>query len=83
MLMGQHAEYLRGLGAEGRLVVAGPVAEGAGAWGLAVFEASDEGEVRRLADADPVVRAGRGFGYEILPMLSAMIGSNAGSGLKR
>jgi uncharacterized protein YciI len=73
--MGKHADYLRSLGEGGAMLMAGPVAEGQGAWGMAVFEAADEAELRTLTDADPVVRSGRGFSYEILPMLSAMFGS--------
>lgn len=73
--MGRHADYLRGLGERGAMVMAGPVAEGQGAWGMAVFEAADQAEVRGLTDADPIVQSGRGFAYEILPMLSIMFGS--------
>ena len=42
---------------------------------MAVFEAADQAEVRGLTDADPIVQSGRGFAYEILPMLSIMFGS--------
>jgi uncharacterized protein YciI len=72
--MQQHAAYLRGLADSGQVIVAGPVPEGQGAWGLAVFEAASAGEARRLTDADPVVKSGLGFAYEILPMMSAMVG---------
>lgn len=73
-LMGEHAAYLRGLGERGVMLVAGPVPEGQGAWGLAVFEAADEGEVRALTEADPIVRSGRGFAYSLQPMMNAMFG---------
>lgn len=73
-LMGQHATYLRQLADSGQVIVAGPVPEGDGAWGLVVLEAADTGEARKLTDSDPVVMAGRGFAYEIVPMMSAMVG---------
>lgn len=74
-LMSEHAAYLRGLGERGTMLVAGPVPEGQGAWGLAVFEASAEADVRALTDADPVVSAGRGFSYSVQPMINAMVGT--------
>ncbi|MEI9983760.1 MAG: YciI family protein [Aliidongia sp.] len=59
--------------AGGKLVVFGPVGDPKGVWGLGVVRSADEGEARALADADPVIQADRGFSYEILPMLSAMV----------
>ncbi len=47
----RHLDYVRGLNAEGRLVMAGPVADGRGA--IVVYRAGNEAEVRRLIDEDP------------------------------
>jgi uncharacterized protein YciI len=66
-VMGRHADYLSGL-VDRRIGVAfGPVFDPAGAWGLGIIEAADEGEARALADDDPVVIAGIGR-YDIAPM---------------
>ena len=47
----RHVEYLTGLNAEGKVVLAGPVGDGAG--GMVVYDAPSEDEVRRLIDEDP------------------------------
>jgi uncharacterized protein len=44
----------------------GPVADPAGFFGVAILEADDDLDVvRRTTEDDPVIRAGRGFRYEI------------------
>ena len=66
-VMGRHADYLSSL-VDRRIGVAfGPVFDPAGAWGLGIIEAADEGQARALADGDPVVVAGIGR-YDIMPM---------------
>ncbi|KRB31825.1 MULTISPECIES: YciI family protein [Mesorhizobium] len=72
-LMGRHADYLRGKLREGTMVVAGPVADPAGPWGLLILRVGSEAEARAVIDGDPVSRSGRGFHYEILPLISAII----------
>lgn len=72
-LMDRHADYLRGKLAEGTMMLAGPVADPAGPWGLAILRVGTEAEARGLTDADPVVRSGQGFRYEILPLMSAIM----------
>jgi uncharacterized protein YndB with AHSA1/START domain len=67
-VMQAHAAYWKGLLAEGKAIVFGPVAEG---FGLAVAKASSAEEMRTIEANDPVTRSGRGFKYEILPMLRA------------
>lgn len=52
----RHLEYLTGLNAEGRVVMAGPVGDGAGA--MVVYEAPSEDEVRRLVEEDPYTLEG-------------------------
>lgn len=68
-LMGRHADYLREKLREGIMIMAGPVADPAGPWGLLILRAGSEA----VTDADPVARSGRGFRYEILPLLSVIM----------
>ena len=72
-LMGRHADYLRGKLRDGTMILAGPVADPAGPWGLLILRVGSETEARAVTDADPVVRSGKGFRYEILPLMSAII----------
>ena len=72
-LMGRHADYLRGKLREGTMILAGPVADPAGPWGLLILRAGSEAEARAVTDGDPVSRSGRGFHYEILPLISAIL----------
>ncbi|MGF6641316.1 SRPBCC domain-containing protein [Paraburkholderia sp. MM6662-R1] len=71
-VMKHHAEYLTGLLHKGVAVVFGPVADPAGAWGVGIFRASGEAQMHALCDADPAILSGRGFRYEVLPMLRAV-----------
>jgi uncharacterized protein YciI len=71
-IMAEHADYLRGLIAAGKGILFGPVADPAGPWGLGIIRAESEEAARVLTDADPTIRSGRGFRYEILPMLSTL-----------
>jgi len=73
-LMARHAEHLRVLADAGTVVVFGPVLDPAGVWGLAVLEAADGAAARVIADADPVIRAGAGFSYDIMPMPATTVG---------
>ncbi|ESZ63886.1 hypothetical protein X727_28860 [Mesorhizobium sp. L103C119B0] len=71
--MGRHADYLRGKLAEGAMILAGPVADPAGPWGLLILRVGSEAEARAVTDGDPVSSSGRGFRYEILPLISAIL----------
>ena len=73
-LMGAHGAYLRRFGEQGKAVIFGPVADPAGPWGLGIFEVADETELKTILDNDPTVLSGRGFRYEALPMLQAVLG---------
>jgi len=53
--------------------VMGPVLDPAGSWGLAVFEASSEDEVRSITARDLTVLSGVGFRWEIYPMAQAVV----------
>jgi len=68
-----HGAYLRQYGESGTIIVMGPVQDPAGPWGLAVFEAGSGDEVRSIVACDPTVLSGRGFRWEIYPMLQAIV----------
>ncbi len=54
-----HMANIRRLGAEGKLLLAGPFTDGGDLRGLFLFEAASLEEARALADSDPAVKAGR------------------------
>ncbi len=68
--MRAHGEFLHRQLAAGTLVVAGPVMDPKGLFGMAVLEAASIDEVRRLLDGDPAKAIGR---YEIAPMGPAVV----------
>lgn len=70
LMMKAHGQYWRGKLAAGVAVAFGPVLDPAGPWGLGLIAAPDEAAVRAFEAEDPVVLAGRGFRYEIMPMLA-------------
>ncbi|WP_245437705.1 MULTISPECIES: YciI family protein [unclassified Mesorhizobium] len=72
-LMSRHADYLRAKLREGTMILAGPVADPAGPWGLLILRAGSEADAKAITDGDPVARSGRGFRYEILPMISTIM----------
>lgn len=71
-IMGAHADYWRALMPAGDVVLVGPVADPAGAWGLGVVRADDEAAARRLTENDPVVTSGFST-IDVFPMLSAIV----------
>ena len=64
-----HAGFLGEQLAKGTLVVAGPVLDPAGVFGLAVFETASLEEVQALLESDPANAVGR---YQVAPMGNAM-----------
>jgi uncharacterized protein len=72
-VMMDHGAYLKKYVDAGMVIVMGPVLEPAGSWGLAVFEAGSEEEVRTIIARDPTVLSGLGFRWEIYPMLQAVV----------
>jgi uncharacterized protein len=72
-LMGEHAAYWSSHMAQGKVVVFGPVLDPKQVWGLAVLRVRDDAEVQSLTTADPIIAASRGFSYEVLPMMSAVL----------
>jgi uncharacterized protein YciI len=67
-VMQTHAGYWRELVAKGSAVLFGPVMDPKGPWGLGILEAADETAARALSDADPVMKADRGFSTDIMPV---------------
>ena len=68
--MAEHVGYWQELMAGGSVVVFGPVADPAGAFGMAVVEADDVSHVAAIGDADPAVARGV-CTYDVLAMPSA------------
>lgn len=71
--MADHAVYWRKLAADGLAVVAGPVFDPAGPWGMAVVETENEAEAEALGAADPVIKAALGFRWDVMPMPSLIL----------
>ncbi len=72
-VMQDHGDYLMKYIANGMLIVMGPVLDPAGAYGMAIFEAGSEDEVRAILAQDPTTLSGLGFTWEIYPMLRAVV----------
>lgn len=71
-LMRVHGVYWRGQLAAGKIVAFGPVADPAGGWGVGILRAANAQEAQGLTDDDPVMVAGKGFRFEVFPMLNAV-----------
>ncbi|GGA49205.1 YciI family protein [Dyella nitratireducens] len=67
-LMKEHADYWREQMSKGYAVVFGPVMDPAGAYGILVMQLPDDMAPEPLVDGDPVMKAERGFRFEIHPM---------------
>ena len=63
--MGAHGAFLQSQLAAGTLVVAGPVMDPAGPYGMAVFEAESLEAIQGLLEKDPARAIGR---YVVMPM---------------
>lgn len=72
-MMNEHAAYWSRHMAEGKVVVFGPVLDPKGVWGLGVLRVRDEAEMQALTEADPAIVAQRGFSYERLAMMTAVL----------
>jgi hypothetical protein len=66
-LMIEHVRYTKERFDEGKVLIYGPVMVAGGAYGMAVFEAADEAEVRWILEKDPSVVSGLNT-FEIYPM---------------
>jgi uncharacterized protein YciI len=72
-LMREHAAYLGKFAAQGTAVVFGPVADPAGAYGMAVWELPDDADIHAICAGDPTIKSGLGFRYEVQPMPRAVM----------
>jgi hypothetical protein len=70
--MAAHAEYYRRHMSEGVVLVAGPVADPAGSWGMSVLRVGSTEQLAAFEENDPVILAGLGMRYEHMPLLSLM-----------
>jgi uncharacterized protein YciI len=52
----QHAAYMKALTDQGKLVIAGHVAEAGGMWGMIIVNAPDAESATAIIDADPLVK---------------------------
>jgi uncharacterized protein len=75
--MAAHAAYWQAQADKGAAVIFGPVADPKGVWGLGIVEAETEAQARALIAADPVTSAELGLGYEIYPMMAAIVRRSA------
>lgn len=70
-VMREHVAYWRKLLDKGMAVAFGPVADPAGAWGIAIVEADSEDEVLAIRAGDPVIREDLGT-VEVYPTPGAI-----------
>lgn len=73
-IMGRHVAYWQEQTARGRAMVFGPVADPAGAWGLAVVDAASAEEVHALGRADPAITSSLAR-FEVYAMPGAIVAS--------
>lgn len=71
-LMKAHANYWREQMGHGYVVVFGPVMDPAAAYGILVMQLPDDMTPEPLVDADPVMKADRGFRFDIHPMQAVL-----------
>jgi uncharacterized protein YciI len=65
-----HMANIRRMGAEGKLVIAGPFADSGDLRGLYVFRVGSAEEAKALVESDPAVQAGR-LRFELHPWYAA------------
>lgn len=65
--MQEHARYTKEQFVAGKILIYGPVVASGGAFGMAVFEASDEAEVRQVLENDPTI-VSKLNSFEVHPM---------------
>ena len=66
----RHAEYLQKIEGEGKLILAGRIEDAR--FGIAVIEADNENEARRIMENDPAVKESV-FSGELLPFRLALM----------
>ncbi len=70
--MARHGAYWAEQVTAGAAIAVGPVLASDGAFGIAILEASDAEAAAAIVAADPVLRAGLGFGHRLDPMPSLL-----------
>ena len=71
-IMQRHVEYWSEKAERGIAIVFGPAMDPKGVYGMGVYRAEDEAEMRSLLEQDP---ANDLLQYDILPMLRAVVGT--------
>jgi uncharacterized protein YciI len=71
--MKEHVAYWTDLAKKGTAVAFGPVADPAGAWGVAIVEAGTDEHIRLIAESDPVIKRRLGFRNEVFPMSNVIL----------
>jgi uncharacterized protein YciI len=69
-LQEEHMANIRRMGAEGKLVIAGPFMDNGDLRGLYVFRVASAEEAKALVESDPAVKAGR-LRFEVHPWYAA------------
>lgn len=72
-LMQEHALHWRAGLERGSVLAFGLVADPRGAFGIGIVDFPSDAEARAFTDADPTVRSGRGFAFEVLPMPRGLV----------
>jgi uncharacterized protein YciI len=71
--MAAHSGYWSGLAEKKIAIAVGPVFDPKGPFGLAIVETENEAEAEALGAADPVIRAGLGFSYDVAQIPSLIL----------
>lgn len=72
-VMQEHVGYWMQHMQAGNVIAFGPVGDPQGPWGLGLVRAKDKAEIEAFGAADPAVKSGRGFRYELIPMLNIIV----------
>ena len=67
-VMLDHGAYLKSFAEAGTAIAFGPVADPAGGYGIGLWELLDDAKIEVICAADPAVKSGLGFRYDIQPM---------------
>ena len=68
LVMRRHREYWTPRVEIGVVIAMGPVADPAGAYGVAIIEAKSQVALESMLASDPAILSKLGFAYQILPM---------------
>lgn len=71
-LMKSHADYWRERMTQGYVVVFGPVMDPEATYGILVMQLPDDAAPEPLINEDPVIKADRGFRFDIHPMRAVL-----------